>query len=424
MFQRNRFPVFAPEAETGAETVTEQPAAPPAGGTEGGGDDQGTEQLPDGPGSGRSKLRKQLEGASAQAKKRDTGERDKTSGKYQSRARQEQEGAEGEEATPQEGQQQPAQQQPQTQQQVAAPEGWPKEAKAEWAKVPPAVQAAVTKRETDMAAGVEQLKRGYADIDAAIQPYMPAIQQNKVTPAAAVKQLFSWMEALTRDAANIKAGKAAEAFPALARSYGIDPVALLAQMVQQPRPQQQQPGQQTQPGQPQIDPSVKAYLDSVLGNVGQHINQLSSTVQQQSMAKTQEMLGMWSKDKPFYEDVRVLMAKFLSPGPNGEPPVVPPLANGNADLDRAYDMAVYADPAVRAKVAEATAKAEQDKKTAADTAERQAQKQKLEAARKASGSIPISAPGTPAERPGQKTKKGKSVRESIEEARSQIAERA
>jgi hypothetical protein len=29
--------------------------------------------------------------------------------------------------------------------------------------------------------------------------------------------------------------------------------------------------------------------------------------------------------------------------------MVPPLQNGNADLDKAYDMAVFADPAVRAK---------------------------------------------------------------------------
>jgi hypothetical protein len=414
-------PVFAPETETGADTGAAETTLPPAGGEVGAETEtQETEQLPDGPGSGRSKLRKQLESASTESKK--AGPRDQ--GKYKSRPRQEQEGAEAETET-QEGQQaQEGQQKQPTAQQVAGiPEAWSKEAKAEWAKLPPTVQAAVAKRETDMAAGVEQLKRGYAEIDESLKPYLGAIQQNKTTPAAAVKQLFSWMEALTRDAANIKAGKLAEAFPALARSYGIDPVALLAQMVQHPQ-QQQQPNQQ-QPGQQeQIPPAVKAYLDSVLGNVGQHINQLSTTVQQQSMAKTSEMLGMWSKDKPFYEDVRVLMAKFLSPGPNGEPPVVLPLPNGNADLDKAYDMAVYADPAVRAKVAEATRTAEEAKKTEAAAAEKAAQKVKLEAARKASGSIPISAPGTPAARPGQKQKRGKSVRESLEESLAEVRERA
>ena len=419
MFIRDHSPLYAPETGAGADTGTDQGAAPPPEtGVEPEPVEAEPEPQPEGPGSGRGKLRKQLETAAADSKKapRDQG------GKYQSRARQEQEPQqqpEGQQAP----EQQPNQQQP-NQQQVAAPEAWSKEAKAEWGKLPPAVQAAVAKRETDTAAGVEQLRRGYAELDQAIQPYMGAIQHHKISPAAAVKQLFSWMEALTVDAANIKAGKPAQAFPALAQSYGIDPVALLAQMVQRPQ-QQQQPNQQ-QPNQQQdaVPPAVKAYLDSVLGNVGQHINQLSTTVQQQSMAKTNEMLGMWAKDKPYFEDVRTMMAKFLSPGPNGEAPLVPPLANGNADLDTAYDMAVHANPAVRTKMAEANAAAEAEKKKAAETAEKQAQRQKLEAARKASGSIPISAPGTPAGGKQQAGKRGKSVRESIEEARAQIADRA
>ena len=143
------------------------------------------------------------------------------------------------------------------------------------------------------------------------------------------------------------------------------------------------------------------------------------------MAKAEEMLGMWSKDKPFFNDVRGLMAKFLSPGPNGEPAVVPPLANGNANLDAAYDMAVYADPAVRAKAQKALVDAEAAAKLEKEKAERTAQKGKLEAARKASGSIPISAPGAPngAPQKGQQ-KRGKSVRESIAEAQAEVNERA
>lgn len=417
-------PYYGPETGEGTDTGGVDPGAaapPPAGGEEGGEPPEPQAPAPDGPGSGRSKLRKQLESASDESKKAPRDDK----GKYQSRARQEgvapEPGAE-----PQEGQE-PGQQKAPVQQQVAAPEGWPKEAKAEWAKIPPVVQAAIAKRETDMAAGVDQLKKAHADVDAAIQPYIGAIQQNKTTPAAAVKQLFSWMDALTREAAGMKAGKAPEGvFAALAQSYGIDPVRLLAHMVQNPQqqrqaPQQQQPGQQ---GQPQLDPAVKAYIDSVMAPVGQGINNLYSTVQQQSMAKTEEMLGMWAKDKPFYNDVRALMAKFLSPGPNGEAPVVPPLANGNADLDKAYDMAVYADPTVRAKAQAAFQEAEAAKKTATEQAERKAQKDKLEAARKASGSIPISAPGVPAGGKGQQQKRGKSVRETLDESIRQVREQA
>jgi hypothetical protein len=414
-------PCYAPEDGIGTDTDADQGtggAPPVADEVVADEPDEPEAPQPDGPGSGRSKLRKQLESANTEAKKRAPAEGRDQKGQYQSRPRQEQ-AAEGAEPAPAEGQGQPQQKQaPQT---VAAPEAWPKDAKAAWAALPPAVQAAVAKRETDMSAGVEQLKRGYAELDGAIQPYMGAIQQNRVTPAAAVKQLFVWMEALTKDAENIKAGRPAQAFPALARSYGLDPVALLAQMVQQPRPQGQPQGQQ---GQPQLDPAVKAYIDSVMAPVGQGMNNLYSTVQQSQMAKTNEMLGMWSQGKPFYEEVRTTMAKFLSPGPNGEAPVVPPLPNGNADLDKAYDMAVWGDSTVRAKLQEATQKADADKKVAAEAAERKAQKDKLEAARKASGSIPIGAPGMPAGSKEKPQKRGKTVRESLDESIAQVRERA
>ena len=67
--------------------------------------------------------------------------------------------------------------------------------------------------------------------------------------------------------------------------------------------------------------------------------------------------------------------------------MVPPLANGNADLDKAYDMAVYADPAIRAKAQQAMQDAQKAQADAKLAAEKKAQKDKLEAARKASGSI-------------------------------------
>jgi hypothetical protein len=252
------------------------------------------------------------------------------------------------------------------------------------------------------------------------------LQRSNIKPAAAVKQLFDWMNALTREATAIKNGQPPEGvFAALARSYNLDPVKLLAHIVQNPgqQPQQQQPGQQQQqPGQ--LDPAVKAYIDSIVAPVGQGVQQLYSTVQQQSMAKTSEMLDMWAKDKPFFNDVRQTMARMLQPGPNGEPAMVPPLANGNADLDKAYDMAVYAMPEVRAKAQKATQDAEAAQRLAKDQQEKKLQKDKLEAARKASGSIPISAPGVPAGGKAPQQKRGKTVRETLDESIAQVRERA
>lgn len=413
-------PCYAPETETGVDTSVDTGAPPPGGAEPAAAEPAEPEApVPDGPGSGRGKLRKQLEGAAAESKKAPRGD----NGKYQSRARQEGVAPEPD-AAPQEGQE--AAQQPQAQPQTAAPEAYSKEAKAEWAKVPPAVQAAVAKREADVAAGVDQLRRGYAELDQAIQPYLPALQRSQVRPAAAVKQLFDWMTALTREATAIKSGQPPEGvFAALVKSYNLDPVTLLAHMVQGSNGGQAAEPQQGQPQQQGgLDPNVKAYIDSVIAPVGQGVQQLYGTVQQQNMAKTNEMLGMWSKDKPFFNDVRQTMARMLQPGPNGEPAMVAPLANGNADLDKAYDMAVYAIPEVRAKAQKAMVDAEAATKTAAAQAERKAQQQKLEAARKASGSIPISAPGAPLSGKQGQQRRGRTVRESIDASIAEVNERA
>jgi hypothetical protein len=420
-------PVFAPETETGAGAGTDQGtggAAPPAGGAEGtdAGADQGGAE---GEGEGqqepqrqegrqaRKSVRQELDAANEEVKKRKS-TRDQQ-GRFQGQEGQQQPGT-------QEGQQQEGQ----VQQQTAAPEAWTKEAKAAWAQVPPAAQAAILKREQDVTVGIEGLKKNYKELDDAIKPYMGAIQQHKTSPGAAVKQLFDWMLALTNEAKALQAGQPPQGvFAALAQSYGIDPVKLLAHMVQNPAQRQQQNGQQQQPGgQTQLDPQIKAYLDAQLAPLGQHMNGLYQTVQQQSIAKTNEMLAMWAKDKPFYNDVRVTMARLMTPGANGEPPLVPAREDGNADLDTAYERACNMDPNVRGKMQEAT-KAAADK-AAADkvAAEKAAQRTKLEAARKASGSIPISAPGMPGDGKQKGQQRGKTVRESLSAAIKEVADRA
>ena len=103
--------------------------------------------------------------------------------------------------------------------------------------------------------------------------------------------------------------------------------------------------------------------------------------------------------------------------------MIPPLANGNADLDKAYDAAIFAMPEVRAKVFAAQQAQEEAKRKAASDAEAKAQKEKLEKARKASGSLSLSAPGLP---PGPQTKKqgrGTSVRDSIAGAVREVTEK-
>lgn len=298
-----------------------------------------------------------------------------------------------------------------------APESLPKEAKAEWDKTPPAVQAAFVKREQDMAAGVEQLKQRYTLIDQAIAPHNDALRQMNATPADAVNRMFLWFKAL--------AGKPADAFPALAQSMGVDWKTLIGGQQQQPGAPE--PAANTA-GAPEIPEPVKAYV----GQLEQRLQQLTTYVQQvdgrfgnveqnintQNQARTEENLNLWSKDKTYFDEVRIDMAKLIETG-------VVPLKNGQVDLDTAYERAIYFNPEVRAKVLaeqqQANVQVQQQSRQAATTA----QQTQVNKSRKAGVSLPASTTpgstngslgGAAKKKPGEKL----SVRDSLKAAVAQL----
>ncbi len=366
----------------------------------------------DGPGSGRSGLRKQLEkNFDADRKAADAVTAKKAPAKAGKRV------AGGAEITPEpaEGAEvvEEAAGEAEATPKTAAPEAFSKEAKAEWAKTPAAVQAAILKRETDTAKGVEELKGKYKELDSSLAPHMSAIRQHGHTPAQAVSQLFGWFQAL---AANPDV-----AFPALAKSFSYD----LAKIAPQPAATTAAVDPNAQPGQQPagvIPPELQKYITDLQAEVGnlkntfaQELTGLKGTFQQQSEAKTNEILANWSKDKPHFESVRGLMAQLIQSG-------AVPLKDGQVDLDGAYDMALYANPEIRAKVlAEQQAAAAKERKAKVDAAAAK-QAAEVEKARKAGVSLGGGAPGEPGAAPGGKKGKGKSVRESIMEAREQLTE--
>ena len=391
-------PLYAAEDESGV-------AEPEATETE---TEQGTEPA-DGPGSGRSNLRKQLEsGFEAGRKAAAVAER----GAKPAKGRRIAGGAEIEPAesaeTTEEGTETEAQAQPET----TAPEAFSKEAKASWAKVPPTVQAAILKRETDTAKGVEELKNKYKDIDTALTPHMNAIRQHGHTPGQAVNQLFSWFQALS---ANPDV-----AFPALAKSFGYD----LAKFVQaqqaqpaatDPNAQQAQPAGAIPPELQKYITDLQAELNGIKQSFGKELVGLKSTFQQQNDAKTQEILSTWSKDKPHFEEVRGLMAQLIQSG-------AIPIKNEQVDLDGAYQMALYAHPDVRAKVLAEQQAAQQAEAKAKAAALKKQQEEQAVKARRAGSSLGGGAPGEAgAQVPGKKGK-GRSVRESILAAREELSE--
>jgi hypothetical protein len=383
----------------------------------------------DGPGSGRSTIRKQLEGEFEKDRKRSAAPARK--GRVaQGAARLEDEPEEPKDP----GTEAPVEPAAPVvaESKLAPPEGFSKEAKAEWEKTPAQVQQAILKREQDMSKGVEELKKRYTDIDQALTPRMDVIRKHGHTPGQAIHQLFSWFEALSQDPVRLKSGQAPVALEALAKSFGIDLRAIYTpqQQAEKPKEVAQEPGKDGQPAGA-VPPQVQAYIDSMkeqLAQFGQAVQQrfgsIENTFQRQSQAQTQEMLDSWSKDKPYFEDVRGMMAHLITPGPasamypQGSPPAVPPLANGSADLDTAYDMAINAMPAVRQKVRqEELTKIEADR-VAKEQKEKKAQQEAADKARKASGSLSLTAPGapvTPQKGPKQRKSVGDSLREAIAE---------
>ncbi len=233
---------------------------------------------------------------------------------------------------------------------------------------------------------------------------MDLIRRHGHTPGQAVNQLFAWFEALS---ANPQ-----QAFPALMQSFRVDPRQIFGNLQQQ-----QQPGQQTdQPQDTGIAPQTQQYINNLeqrfnqLSNaVAQKFGSLETTFQAQSEAKTKEILDQWAQGKEHFEEVRQMMAHLIGSG------AIPPLPNGGADLDKAYDMAIYAIPDIRGKIMtaqETKAKADRLVKAQAEKAAQQAAATK---ARRAAGGLGLSAPGSSAPPPPD-SKRGKTVKETLRDA--------
>jgi hypothetical protein len=398
-------PHYGAETEAGAaETV---PVTPPP--TESGAG--AAETPPKDPKTEKLSIRQSLEKGFADAKKATPEEKPapkKAKDKPQRAAdemRQEAEGAQPEPEAPAGEAAAPAEKPA-----AAAPTAWPKEAKEAWAALPAPVQAAVLKREVDTQKGVDELKGKYIELDQAIAPHVDAIRRHGHTPAQAVNQMFAWFQAL--------AGNPDVAFPALLRSFNYDPAKLAPKPTAQPAAAA--PADGKKPDQPDapISPAVQQYIDGITGKLAQlenaftqQIGQVQSTFQQQSEAKTQEVLMNWAKDKPHFEKVRVLMSQLIASG-------AVPLKDGRVDLDGAYEQAIWANPEVRAEVQQA-AQAEAEKKVKdAAAKEKAAQQAAADKARRADVSLRPSAPG---EAPKPKGKKGVSVRESLKQAMEELA---
>ena len=267
-----------------------------------------------------------------------------------------------------------------------APKSWRADEKAHYESLSPAAKAIVHRREAASQKGVDDLKRNYAELDAALAPHLPTIKSFGHSSAQAVSQLFAWQNALSSDPKRF--------FPELLKTYGVSPQDIFPELAGGYAPQQQDASQQ------QFDPRyVQQLIDARLQPIYTVAQQVQMQQAQQRAAQTQQIITDFSKGKKHFENVRVKMAQLI------EARVAGLNEDGSINLDHAYETALHLDPNVWAEVqretnaqARAAAKAEADRK------------------RYAGSSLSPTSPGRNNFAGNKKPARGKSVRDSLHDS--------
>lgn len=207
---------------------------------------------------------------------------------------------------------------------ATAPKTWRPEAAAEWAKIPPTVQAEILKREDDIFRGLEGSK---ADADfgknlkTAFQPYEATLKQFNVDPIRLAGNLIHAHATL---ALGTKEQKLA-LYQKLAVDYGIE--------VPSTNPDDEPP--YTDPHVARLTDANKA-LQSRLDRLENTQTQASQEHAERTRAGIAQEVEQFASDPthPYFDECSDDIAVFVKSG---------------MKLQAAYDKAVWANPVTRAK---------------------------------------------------------------------------
>ncbi len=193
---------------------------------------------------------------------------------------------------------------------VEAPKSWSAEAKAEFGKLTPAVQAAVIKRESEIDQGGQRWSEEKKALLGHFEPVRAASEKHRVHPAEVIKRLADANDYLERDP------PAAIAW--LAKSYGVD----LSQLAANPPTPQ-----------PQADPRL-AELQSEVSTFKQYVQ----TQQAEQVNSTISSFATQPGHEHF-EAVKQDMGYLM---------IASQQAGRDLSMQDAYDQAVWANPTTRA----------------------------------------------------------------------------
>lgn len=226
---------------------------------------------------------------------------------------------------------------------IAPPAGWTAAEKAEWSKLPPVVQAAVSRREADMTNGGRQWSEEKRRYETALSPIAQLSRARGVSVEEGAQRLASAQQMLDADPiAGIRK---------IAESYGVN----LATLAGSPAAD----GSSANPQLPDIEAIVRRAMQPALAPIQQRFQAEDQRQTDMTMQTIQSFAA--AEGHEHYPAVEASIALIL-------PQVIAENPSWSADqkLQEAYDRAVYATPATRKLVLdEQNRKAEETRRTEA-----------------------------------------------------------
>lgn len=207
---------------------------------------------------------------------------------------------------------------------VAPPAGWTAAEKAEWSKLSPAIQAAVSRREADMTRGGQQWSEEKRRYETALSPIANLSRARGISTEEGAQRLAQAQMMLDQDpVAGLRQ---------IAQSYGVD----LATLAGQPAADGETARNQT----PDIERLVRQAMAPVLAPIQQRWQSEEQSRNEQTMSAIQAFAA--APGHEHYAAVEGSIALIL-------PQVIQenPSWTMEQKLQEAYDRAVYATPATR-----------------------------------------------------------------------------
>ncbi len=192
-----------------------------------------------------------------------------------------------------------------------APKSWAKEMREQWAKLDPAVQDYLEKREGDFHKGLEQYREYHGigkSLNEVLLPYRPMIQAAGIDDAKAVASLLSAHYRLTQGALESRRA----AYEQLGRDLGF--------------------GAATG-AEAEIPPHVRELMERT-ERLESALTKAQRADYERVKGETAKQVDAFAKDKPYFDEVSTEIVAFI---------------NAGDDLQTAYDKAIWANPSVRAK---------------------------------------------------------------------------